>query len=289
MLGHKMLEVFAARSHYSVIGTVTSLASFNTNLPTGLAPLIREGVFAHDIESVVTVLEEEKPDVVINCIGYIKQKKDADAQRLNIVLNALFPQQVAHLCEQRGIRFITIATDCVFDGQKGSAYFESDLPTCHDGYGMSKYLGELHAAPHLTLRTSIIGHELKGGISLLDWFLSQNNQSVKGYSKAIFSGFPTVELATVLADRIIPDDSLVGLYHLSADPISKYDLLSLIRDTYGLSIAIESDSAVQIDRSLNSDELRAIIQYQPPTWVELVRKMYQDYVGSPFYTNKKGI
>ncbi len=287
MLGHKVFEVLSSNKAYDTYGTVTKKASFKNKLPTKFSDKVIEGIYADKIDTVENLLIERRPDVVINCIGVIKQNGDSKNTKNCIVLNALFPQQVAEICEQINCRFITIATDCVFDGQKGTAYLDDDLPTCHDVYGMTKYLGEIRNGNALTLRTSIIGHELSSNLSLLDWFLSQNTKNTKGFTKAIFSGFPTVIFAKLLAEKIIPNKDLKGFYHISVNPISKYELLSLVAKIYHKKINIIKDSNLSINRSLNSDKLRQIIAYQPPSWEELIKNMYEDFCYSEFYIEKR--
>jgi dTDP-4-dehydrorhamnose reductase len=118
MLGHKVFEVLSSNEQYDVYGTVTKMTSFKNKLPTKFFNKIIEGIYADKIDTVESLLLKQKPDVVINCIGIIKQNGDSKNTKNCIVLNALFPQQVAEICEQINCRFITIATDCVFDGQK---------------------------------------------------------------------------------------------------------------------------------------------------------------------------
>lgn len=286
MLGHKVFEILSKYDEYDVYGTVTSISSFRNCLPKQFNNHIVKNIYANKIETVEVLIKKAKPNVVINCIGIIKQNKDSKDYINSITINTLFPHLVANLCEKYNSRFITIATDCVFDGTKGD-YKDSDLPTCHDVYGMTKYLGEVKDKENsLTLRTSIIGHELDSSISLLDWFLSQDNV-VKGYKKAIFSGFTTLEFAKLLAEKIIPNKKLFGLYQISVDPISKYKLLKIITDIYKKNIRITIDDEVKINRSLNSDILRKIINYKPPKWQDLVFEMYNNFLVSDFYKNKR--
>jgi len=128
----------------------------------------------------------------------------------------------------------------------------------------------------VTLRTSIIGHELNSQTSLVDWFLSQTGV-VKGYKKAIFSGLPTVELANVIKDYVIPNRNLQGLYHVSVEAIDKHTLLNLIAHVYGKDIEIEADEKVQIDRSLDSSRFQQATGYMPPSWPQLIEKMHQGH------------
>lgn len=286
MLGHKVFEILSKYKEYDVSGSVISKKGFYNCLPKKFDNKIFENVYADKIETIEELIKKVKPSVVINCIGIIKQNKDSKDYINSITINSLFPHLVAELCEKHNSRFITIATDCVFDGSEGN-YHDDDLPTCHDVYGMTKFLGEVKDKKNtLTLRTSIIGHELNSNISLLDWFLSQEN-IIKGYKKAVFSGFTTFEFAKLLAEKIIPNKKLFGLYQISVDPISKYDLLKIIADIYKKNIKITVDDKVKIDRSLNSDILRKIINYQPPKWDKLIFEMYNDFLESDFYKSKR--
>jgi dTDP-4-dehydrorhamnose reductase len=169
---------------------------------------------------------------------------------------------------------IHISTDCVFDGVKGN-YTEADPVTARDLYGLSKYLGEVVDTPHVTLRTSIIGHELSSRHGLLEWFLSQAT-TIQGYSKAIYTGFPTTEFARILDEHVFDRPDLVGLYHVSSTPISKYELLQLIGKCYGHRTAIVKNDEVVIDRSLDSSRFRSATGYNPPSWEDMIARMHRD-------------
>jgi dTDP-4-dehydrorhamnose reductase len=214
--------------------------------------------------------------MVINCVGLIKQLAGADDPLLAIPLNSLLPHRVARLCDMAGARLVHISTDCVFSGEKG-AYQETDYTDARDLYGMSKLLGEVHYPHSVTLRTSIIGHALEGANGLIDWFLAQQ-QRCRGYTRAIFSGLPTVVLARLVRDVIIPDSSLHGLYHVAADPISKYELFKQVAGIYGKTIEITPDDTLVIDRSLNAGRFQAATGYTAPGWPELVKTMHSDYL-----------
>ena len=286
MLGHKVFEVLSKYKNFDVYGTVTNIDSFGGCLPKKYESKIIENIYADKIETIDDLIKKHKPNILFNGIGIIKQNKEISDTINSIVINALFPNLVSNLCDKYNCRFITIATDCVFDGQKGN-YVDDDLPTCHDVYGMTKYLGEVKNKNNtLTLRTSIIGHELYSNISLLDWFLSQENM-VKGYKKAIFSGFTTLEFSKLLVEKIIPNEKLHGLFQISVDPISKYDLLKVIASTYKKNIIIEPNDDVKIDRSLNSEILRNTIKYNPPKWETMIVEMYNNFLESDFYKYKR--
>lgn len=236
-----------------------------------LGPQILTGVDVENQDSLVAVLEKIRPDAVINCIGLVKQFAESDDPLLALPINAMLPHRLAHLCALIGARLVHISTDCVFNGKRGG-YRESDLSDAEDLYGKSKHIGEV-AMPHtITLRTSIIGHELNSTHGLVEWMLAQEGR-IKGYRKAVFSGLPTVELSQIVRDIVLPADQLSGLYHVAAAPIAKFDLLKLVATAYGKSITIEPDDAVVIDRSLNADRFRDATGYVAAAWPALVEKM----------------
>lgn len=272
MLGNAVLRTFAADGRFEVFGTARSAGS-RSRLPTELHERVLTGIEGDQIDSLALALAETQPDVVINCVGLIKQLTEANDPLSALPINAVLPHRLQRLCAVRGARLVHVSTDCVFDGAKGG-YRESDRPDAYDLYGRSKLLGEVNYPNAVTLRTSIIGHELSSAHALVDWFLAQEG-SVKGFRQAIFSGLPTVELAHVIRDHVLPHPELRGLYHVSAEPIAKYDLLKLVAETYGKSIEIVPDEGVRIDRSLNSDRFRAATGYTSPAWPELVRLMQQ--------------
>jgi dTDP-4-dehydrorhamnose reductase len=235
-----------------------------------LAQRILVGFDVESADALMRLFAATKPDVVVNCIGLVKQLSAAN-QILDAVLNTVLPHRLAVLCEAVGARLIQVSTDCVFSGAKGR-YVESDFPDAYDIYGRSKLLGEVDYPNAITLRTSIIGHELEGSRSLVGWFLAQQG-AVKGFTKAVFSGLPTVELATVMKDYVVPRPQMRGLYHVSAAPINKYELLRLVAGAYGKDIRIDPSDELVIDRSLDSTRFQAETGYRAPAWPELVRRM----------------
>jgi dTDP-4-dehydrorhamnose reductase len=178
------------------------------------------------------------------------------------------------MCSLVGARMIHVSTDCVFSGRQGH-YRESDQPDATDLYGRSKLLGEVDYPHAVTLRTSIIGHEFGRATALVDWFLTQTTQSVKGFKKAVFSGVPTVELARVMKDFVLPRPDLRGLYHVAAQPIAKFDLLTLVAHQYGKEIEIVPDESLVIDRSLNAARFHEATGYVAPEWPALIEAMHQ--------------
>lgn len=272
MLGSAVFRIFSSDSSYEAWGTIRDSIHLR-HFPESRRAHLLVGVDVLDQDALMAVFTRVQPEVVINCVGLIKQLSDVKNPLTALPINAMLPHRLARLCELGGARLIHVSTDCVFSGRKG-LYLESDLSDAEDLYGKSKYIGELHELPHaITLRTSIIGHELNSNHALVDWFLSQEG-GVKGFTKAIFSGLPTVELARVMKDFVIAHPQLNGLYHVAAEPIDKFRLLSLVAAQYGKSIEIRPDDALVIDRSLNGARFREATGYVAPDWPELVRRMY---------------
>ena len=275
MLGHALFHYFSSINKYAVSGTSRDRARCATWYPDSMLENIHDRVDARNPETIRQLLQSERPDVVVNCIGIIKQQSEANDPVSAIGINALLPHVIAGFCDETGTRLIHVSTDCVFSGKKGN-YTEDDFADADDLYGRSKYLGEVKGENAVTLRTSIIGHELQGKLSLVEWFLSQN-ESVNGYVNAIYSGFPTIELARIIDEYVIPDAGLSGLYHVSSEPVSKYDLLSMIAEIYNKKIDILPYDKFTENKSLDSTRFRERTGYVPPDWRTLVEKMHKWY------------
>ena len=273
MLGHNLFETFSENKKFETFGVIRKTVSVNVFREN--AKRIKSISDAKEIEEITDLIKEVSPQVIINCIGLIKQKDNLKNIVESIQLNSLFPHLLQIASRDVGAKLIHFSTDCVFSGKKGS-YKEEDLPDSVDIYGLSKRLGEIDANGALTLRTSIIGHEIMSDVSLLDWFLNQED-SIKGYKKAIFSGLTTIEISKVLQQIILNNFSLSGIYHLSANPISKYDLLKLVAKIYKKNIEILEDTEVKIDRSLDSSKFSSITGYNPPSWEMLIKDLNNFY------------
>lgn len=273
MLGHKVYQVL--RQHIDTWTTVRSARERYDALGLFDPGRLIDHLDAGSIPQIEAVLDDVRPDVVINCVGIVKQLRAAHDAIASIETNALLPHQLELYCAERGIRLIHVSTDCVFSGRHG-AYTEDDLPDPADLYGRSKLLGEVSGPASLTVRTSIIGREIGTAHGLVEWFLEQTGPSVLGYTHAIFSGFPTIVLSSII-DRIIREQPhLSGIYHVSADPISKYDLLLLLRDAYSKKIDIQPYSDVAIDRSLVSERFRRETGFTPESWPAMIEQMSAD-------------
>lgn len=271
MLGHTLFRYFVSLNRYDVFGSVRQKkGDIKRNYFGGT---LLENFNALDVNQARLAIEKLAPDIIINCIGIIKQIPSANDSLMNIRINSIWPRQLAFIAQTVGARLIHFSTDCVFSGSRG-LYTEQDMPDAQDLYGLSKYAGEVVGSNVLTLRTSIIGHEINGNTSLLEWFLSQR-ESVMGFQKAIFSGLTTYEVAKFLDQYILQEPEINGMYHLSSAPINKYDLLNIVKSKYELSVEIKVNYDVIIDRSLDSSLLRAQTGYVPPSWDEMIEEMRQ--------------
>lgn len=270
MLGNAVFRFLSCSPGLSVIGTARTSGALRY-LPEDLRGLVKVGIDVNNPDSLLKLISDVRPTVVINCIGLIKQLAEADDPLEVLPINSILPHRLARLSKLADARLVHVSTDCVFSGRRGM-YVETDASDAEDLYGKSKYIGEVDYPHAVTLRTSIIGHELNSANGLVGWFLNQEGR-IKGYGSAIFSGLPTVELARVIRDYVIPNPSMHGLYHVSAEPISKFDLLRLVADVYGKKIDIQRDDQLVIDRSLDSTTFKELTGYHPPAWLELIQKM----------------
>ena len=219
-------------------------------------------------------LGQAKPEAVINCVGLIKQRDEASDEALTLRVNAEFPHRLAKRCGEAGARLIHFSTDCIFAGTKGN-YTESDPSDAADLYGQSKHQGEVADAHSVTLRTSVIGHELGTNLALLDWFLSQRFQAVNAYTKAIYSGFTTLEMARIVDLILTQHTDLSGVWHVASEPISKFALLQLCREKLGWEGVIEPNDEFVCDRSLNADRFNQATGYTPPSWEAMISELAQ--------------
>lgn len=273
MLGHKLWQ--ECRNQFETWLTVRS--SYRDYQDYGLydPQKMLEEVDAFDFDTVVKALNVSQPEVIINCIGVIKQLPTARDPIVSLTVNSLFPHRLANLCQTTAVRLIHISTDCIFSGRKGM-YTEDDISDAEDLYGRTKFLGEVSGRSCLTLRSSILGRELNTSNGLVEWFLSNRGSKVFGYTKAIYSGFTTLAFAKVIADVIERQPQLSGVYNVSSEPISKYEILCLLREAYNLEIEIEPDEEVQINRSLDSSRFRAGTGFVPEAWPDMIQEMSVD-------------
>jgi dTDP-4-dehydrorhamnose reductase len=273
MLGHKLWQSY--RERFDTWVTVRSDARAYAGGQLFDASRTISGVDALHFDSVVRALAIARPTVIINCVGIIKQVAAAKDPLMSVGVNSLFPHRLEQLSRAVGARLIHISTDCVFSGRKGN-YVETDPSDAEDLYGRTKFLGEIAGENALTLRTSIIGRELSTASGLVEWFLRTPHERVRGYTRALFTGLTTNELADVIAEVITRHKSLSGVYHVASTPISKYDLLVLLNDVFGRKIEVEREETVVIDRRLDGTRFREQTGYVSASWPEMLARMASD-------------
>lgn len=273
MLGHKLVQRW--RDRFDVWTTVRN--SFSAYERFGIFDRERtiEDLSVLDTASLEAVIERIRPDVIFNAVGIVKQIPTAKNTVTTLLINSVLPHQIAEIAAKTGARFIQISTDCVFEGTRGM-YREDDRTDAVDLYGKSKHLGEVAGENCLTLRTSIIGRELTTSHGLIEWVLANRGKTVRGYSNAVFSGFPTVVLADIISNVIEHNPALQGLFHLSSEPIDKFTLLSLVKKSCGLDIDIEKFEDFRIDRSLDSSRFRQATGFRPEAWPDMIARMAAD-------------
>lgn len=263
MLGHALLTAWRDRHNVRVtlrnpLGHYTRLGLFNSENAYA-------GVDVRDEDALSSALTAFNPETVINCAGIIKQRQAAQDPITSIEINSLFPHRLSVLCEGTAARLVHISTDCVFSGH-GHMYRENDPPDPTDLYGRSKLLGEIIGPGGITLRSSIIGLELKNRHGLIEWFLTQSGQ-VNGFQKVIYTGITTQEMARVIEMVSTSHRNLDGLWHVASDPISKYDLLCMLVTKLGRTdVTIIPDDTVVCDRSLSGRKFERMTGYKPPSW-----------------------
>ncbi len=265
LIGNNLFRFLSKSNDLEVYGTYR-----NQKLLSFFNELEKRNLLFFDVDNskIDELFTKSKPDIVLNLIAITKHVKEATNFPKVVQVNSVFPHTLAKLCDEYSSKLIQISTDCVFSGLKGS-YLESDLPDDPTMYGRSKALGEVTYGSHLTIRTSAIGRELDTKYGLIEWFLSQE-KSCFGYSKAIFSGLTARYLGHVMQNYIFPFKNLSGLYHISSNPINKFDLLSRLGVFYKKDIDIISNNHIVIDRSLNSDKFKNTTGYISPTWEQLL-------------------
>lgn len=215
-----------------------------------------------------------RPDVVVNAVGIVKQRREVSAVGA-IEVNTLLPHRLAERCAIAGARLVHLSTDCVFSGDRGH-YAESAFPDARDLYGRSKLLGEVDGDACLTVRTSMVGREIGSVRGLVEWFLSRRGQTVRGFTHARFSGLTTLELSRVLANIVEYQADLSGIWHVAGDPTSKYDLLTLVNDAFGLGSTLEPDESFVCDRTLDASRFLNATGYRPPSWATMVAELAAD-------------
>jgi dTDP-4-dehydrorhamnose reductase len=276
MLGHKLFQRLR-RSHPDTYCTIRGSLHDDPLCSVGLfhAGNVLENIDVADFSTIETLLFQHTPKILINCVGIIKQRAEAQAPIPSIEINALLPHRLATLCERWEGRLIHFSTDCVFSGKRGN-YREADFSDAEDLYGRTKFLGEVTTGRAITLRTSIIGRELAHRQSLLEWFLQRSHKRISGYTHAMFSGVTTNYMTRVVEKLIDDFPNLTGLYQVTSPTISKFELLCLLREAYRLDVEIIPNSDFSCDRSMKGDKFALATGCICPSWPELVAELVNE-------------
>jgi len=265
MLGHQ-LYIFLKSKNYLVKGICRKNKIISKNF------FKNNNLLNLDLEKfdlLENTINKYRPDYIINCAGIIKQKAHQYDKNKIYLINSCLPNYLSFLSKKFKFKFIHISTDCVYDGKKGN-YKEDNITNSKDEYGLSKALGEVYSDNCITLRTSIIGHELNQSNGLLEWFLKQ--KKVYGFKKAFFSGLTTLELSKVI-EKLLNKDLNKGIYNIASKKISKYELLVLINQIYDKNISILSSKKLQIDRSLNGKLFEKKTNIKISSWKKMIVDM----------------
>lgn len=270
MLGHQLLAAWRDRHEVTVtlrrpLAAYASFGIFTEDNAVGEIDVL-------DTDRLARVIRRAEPEAVVNCVGIVKQRSEAQAAIPSIRTNALLPHELAAICRDQGARLVQISTDCVFSGRTGG-YRETDVPDPVDLYGRSKLLGEVHEAPAVTFRTSIIGLELSRRTGLVEWFLAQRG-IIRGFRRAIYSGLTTAELARLIERVLERHPDLAGVWQVASDPISKYDLLTTLSARLGRTdVEIAPDDDFVCDRSLCGEAFAARTGYHAPSWDAMLAEL----------------
>jgi len=262
MLGHVLLNKLELNGSFEVYDITRS----KQNRPNSLVCDVS------NTDLLLQTIKSLKPQVIINCIGVLIKGSNNNPSNA-ILINALLPHKLVEFSKLVGAKLIHISTDCVFDGSKGN-YIETDNKTAQDTYGLSKSLGEIIDEKNLTLRTSIIGPELKNnGEGLFSWFINQKGE-VNGFAESIWGGVTTLELAEVIIKSI--NENYTGLVHVTnRKPISKFDLLTLIKDKFELNnIQLKNVPGKKSDKSLNTK----YDYFNVPSYEQMITDMHKYYL-----------
>lgn len=274
MLGHKLWQRLGTRfpdCRVTIRGTRERYRQFKLFDDARVI----ENVDVTDEDRLAAVLDAAAPEIIVNCIAVTKRREKSAAPAPSVLLNAWLPHRLAEWTGAHNARLITISTDCVFDGATGG-YTEDDPPDALDVYGRTKAMGEVAYGNALTLRTSFIGRELENGTELLEWFIAQDGHTVRGFRGALYTGISSVYCAAVIGDIIERFPGLRGLYQVTSEVITKYDLLCLARAAFKLDINIEPDDNVIMRRDLNGTRFREATGLATPSWTQMMNDLAAD-------------
>ncbi len=232
---------------------------------------------ARNDESFLKGIKEVSPKIIVNCIGVLIKESNENPENA-IFLNAYLPHRLARLADDINAKLIHISTDCVFSGDKNTPYLETDYKDGKGLYAKTKGLGEVISKDHLTLRTSVVGPELKtDGQELFHWFMNQSG-TIQGYTESIWSGVTSIELAKAVECAIRLNIS--GLYHVSNNTsITKYELLNLLNKHTKKVISITAVTGEKTDKSFV--DTRELLDFEIPSYDQMIFELVTSMRNQP--------
>lgn len=273
MIGHRMF--IELRKKHDVLATLRSDLQRFEKFKLFDSSNTLENVDVTNSQKILKLLNDHTPDVVLNCVGITLRKPEIKDEGYCIQVNTDFPHLLKKWADEHSKYLIHFSTDCVFSGKEGP-YSENSPKTAQDVYGRTKAAGEVMSDFSLTLRGSMIGRELFGKTELLEWALSSRNQKIKGYSRAIYSGVTTHVMAGLVGALIERQNRLTGLYQVSAEPISKFELLQKINGHFGLNLEIAEETGYATSKILISDKIRTQAGFVCPNWDDMLNQSAKD-------------
>lgn len=269
MIGHKMAQAFNETNFDLFLNTRTQSEFFKIRFPNST-------IYDFDFlkQNIEQLIEKCSPDYIINSAGITKRRGAADSFETKFI-NTLLPRKIDLWCKKNQKKQILFSTDCVFSGDKGN-YNDFDRSDANDNYGISKGKGELNSKSTLTIRSSMIGREIFNKTELLEWVISNKNQTIKGFEGAIYSGVTTLWMSDILVKIINKYPGLSGIYNVSSSPISKFDLITKINLYFKLNLDIVKDTSFSSNKSLNSERFFAETNFNKPNWNKMLSDLYID-------------
>lgn len=284
MAGHVISDVLATNKEFKILNTIRILDNVQQVPLSDKSDSSSNTKFInlelHDLQKLDLIINDFKPEYIINCSGILVRDSKQDPSEA-IFINSYLPNYLNKLSKKNTFKLIQISTDCVFSGTKGN-YTENDTTDALDTYGRTKALGEVIDNNNLTIRTSIIGPELKAnGTGLMHWFFNQSG-TTKGFTNAFWSGVTTLELAKFINSVLDFETNnntkkISGLYHLTNNHvINKYELLTLIKNIFEINhINITPDSQHSVNKSfVNTDsETKKLLDYATPDYKDMINQL----------------
>ena len=270
MIGHKMAQSLNDKNGLEIILNSRS----NSKILSQLYPKCK--IYENDFlkDDINNLLDIVHPDFIINAVGITIRRGVEDFKKASLI-NSIFPHKIDNWASKFDKKLIHFSTDCVYSGNKGN-YLDSDIPDAEDNYGKSKASGEISSENTLTIRSSMVGREIFNKTELLEWVVSNKNKKINGYENVIYSGVTTLWMSKTIVKIIKELPELNGIYNISSEPISKYDLISKINKHFKLNIDIEADRSFFSNKSLNSNKFFLKSKIKKPDWDEMLINLYND-------------